>query len=138
MCRRITVTTESLEQGCDRLSQVVDVVQFERLRWARDEGPKIARIVELTQAAVASRSDYDLAEEGSGGNIKRFVVKIHGFRIVAVAVGLQDGRAVMRAEPIERSKYRLASSDPILADYAMVDEAWIAQGLETLFARVQG
>lgn len=128
---------DRFEQECDRLSAVVDTVQFERLRWSRNEGPMLSRLVELSMAALADRSDYELAEEGSSGDIKRFVLKVHGTRVVALAIGLIAGRVVIGAEPIDRSRFRLSSGEPITADYAEVDEAWIAGALLQMFSRVQ-
>lgn len=131
------MTSDSLDLACDRLSSVVDAVQFERLRWARTEGPMLARLVELTLAAIEARSDYDLTEEGSRGDIKRFILKVHGTRVVAIAVGLEKGQAIMRADSIERSRFHVTSDEPLVSDFAVVDEAWIASGLETLFGRIR-
>ena len=128
---------DNFELVCDRLSSAVDGVQFERLRWARTEGPMLARLVELTLAAIEARSDYELTEEGSRGDTKRFVLKVHGTRVVAISAGLDAGRAVMAAEAIDRSRFWLASSEPIAADYAAVDHAWITNALGTLLGRIQ-
>lgn len=127
----------SFERECDRLSAVVDSVQFERLRWARNEGPMLARLADLIQSAVAEREDYELAEEGSGGNIRRYILKIHGTRVCAVAVGLVRGNAVMDAEPIERSRFTLAAADAVAIDYASVDAEWIAVALQRVFSRIE-
>lgn len=128
---------DPFELACDRLSSAVDGVQFERLRWARTEGPMLARLVELTIAAVEARSDYELVEEGSRADTRRFVLKVHGTRIVAIVVGLAGGRAVMTAEAIDRSRFGLTGGEPVTADFAAVDEAWIADALGTLFGRIQ-
>ncbi|MFM5886633.1 MAG: hypothetical protein ACKOQ3_15105 [Novosphingobium sp.] len=124
------------ERECDRLSSAVDQAQFERMRWAREEGPMLARLADLTLAAIEPREDYDLAEEGSAGNIKRYVLKVHGIRVCAVAVGLVRGQAVMDAEAIERSRFRLNQGDPSATAYAAVDEAWIAAALQRVFSRI--
>lgn len=129
---------DSFEQQCDRLSAQVDSAQFERLRWARTEAPMLARLMELALAAVEDRPDFELTEEGSTTNIKRFVLKVHGFRIVAVSAGLENGHAVVWAEPVDRSKYTVAPGDPVSADFQIVDEQWMARALEQQFARVQG
>jgi hypothetical protein len=131
------VLQTSFERECDRLSAVVDSVQFERLRWARNEGPMLARLADLIQSAVAEREDYELAEEGSGGNIRRYILKIHGTRVCAVAVGLVRGNAVMDAEPIERSRFTLAAADAVAIDYASVDAEWIAVALQRVFSRIE-
>ena len=128
----------SFETACDRLSSAVDSAQFERLRWARTEAPMLARLMELAQGAVAERPDFELTEEGSVAAVKRFVLKVHGFRIVAVNFGLDQGHAVVWAEAIDRSSYKVAEGDPVSADFAAVDESWMAAALEAQFARVQG
>lgn len=129
---------DSFEQQCDRLSAVVDAAQFERLRWARTEAPMLARLVELALGAVAERPDFELTEEGSVAAVKRFVLKVHGFRIVALNLGLDQGHAVVWAEAIDRSSYKVAQGDPVSDDFQVVDEAWMAAALEAQFARVQG
>ena len=129
---------DSFEQQCDRLSAAVDAAQFERLRWARTEAPMLARLVELALGAVADRQDFELTEEGSVAAVKRFVLKVHGFRIAALNLGLDQGHAVVWAEAIDRSKYIIAGSDPVSADFRQVDQAWMAAALEAQFARVQG
>lgn len=126
----------NFERECDRLSAAVDQVQFERMRWAREEGPMLARLAELIQAAVAEREDYELIEEGSAGNIRRYVLKVHGTRVCAVAVGLVRGQAVMDAEAIERSRFRLAPGDASAISYGDVDEDWIAAALQRVFGRI--
>ena len=128
---------ERFEQECDRLSHVVDDIQFERLRWARTEGPMLARLVELAHGALEGRADFELIDEGSTRAVKRFVVKIHTNRIVAIVMGLDSGRAIIGAEAIERSKYRLSDDSPVFTEFAGVNEAWMAGALEKLFSRVQ-
>eukprot|EP01042_Synura_sphagnicola_P018123 gene18123-22915_t len=49
----ISMTQDSFEDACDRLSQGIDAVQFERLRWSKTEGPMLARLVELVHLAIA-------------------------------------------------------------------------------------
>lgn len=128
---------DSFELACDRLSGVVDGAQFERLRWARTEGPMLARLVELAQAALEDRDDFELSEEGSGGDVKRFVLKIHGFRIVAVSLGLRGGVVVVDAEAIERARYTVEQGAPVSAEFSVVDEHWMAAALEQVFARIR-
>ncbi len=127
----------ALDLACDQLSQTVDAVQFERMRWARDEAPKLAYLVELAAAAVAQRPDFELADEGSGGALRRFVVKVHGFRVMALALRLSGTTVSVQCEPIERSKYTLHQADPVTAEFDQVDSAWMAQALSTQFARIQ-
>ena len=126
------------DQACDRLSSVVDDVQFERLRWARNEGPKLARLEELAHGALASREEFELVQEGASADIKRFVLKVHSIRVVGVALWLDGSRAVVGAEPAARSKFTLASDTPISVDYALVDEDWMSAALQELFSRIQG
>lgn len=129
--------TSSFAEECDRLSRAVDAVQFERLRWARTEGPMLDHLVTLTQATVAERPDLELTEEGSAGNTRRFVLKVHGFRVVALRIGVDAaGQVAVGAEQIERSKYRLAEADPIEAMFGDIDQAWLEAAFESVFSRV--
>lgn len=127
---------DDFERECDRLSQIVDGPQFERLRWDRNEGPMLARLVALALAALETRSEFELAEEGSTSAIKRFVLKIHSIRTVAILIQLKDGAVHVGAERIDRSAYRLAGGDPHTADFGAVDELWMANALKDLFSRV--
>ena len=134
---RITVPDTSFDLECDRLSHVVDDAQFERLRWARTEGPMLARLVALAEGALEERSDFALVEEGTSRDDKRFTLKVHGNRVVTVVISLDGNRAVMRVEEAERSRYRVLSGEPVSAEFALVDEAWIASALQQLFSRIQ-
>ena len=104
---------ESFELECDRLSHVVDSIQYERLRWSRIEGPMLVRLVELAQSAMQGRPDFELIDEGSTSDVKRFVLKVHGNRISGLTFHLDQGQAVITAFPIERSRYRLAAGPPV-------------------------
>src|SRR5688572_4490567 len=115
---------DRFETECDRLSGAVDAAQFERVRWAKNEGPMLDRLVQLAQAAVTDRSDFELTDEGSKSAIRRFVLKVHGFRIAAVNLSLEEGRVVAWAEPIERSKYVVVEGRRHTAEFQDVDEAW--------------
>lgn len=128
---------DSFEMECDRLSNAVDAVQFERVRWAKNEGPMLERLVELALAAIAERSDFELTDEGSTGPVKRFVLKVHSLRIVAVNLGLEGGNAVVWAEPIERSKYRVVNGGRHSAAFQDVDEAWMKDALQAIMGEVQ-
>ncbi|MGB7408742.1 MAG: hypothetical protein WA908_09560 [Pontixanthobacter sp.] len=132
-------TQPDFQTVCDRFSDTVDETQFERFRWTRDEAPKLARLVEMTQAAFADREDYELAEEGGSGaqaGFKRFLIKVHGKRTVAVAVMLKDGQAIFGAEPVERSHYTIDQTAPIATDYGKADETWVRQSLGKIVAQI--
>jgi hypothetical protein len=133
----MTVTPDSFATACDRLSHIVDDVQFERLRWARTEGPMLAHLVALAQAAVEQRSDFELTEEGNGRDRKQFILKIHMTRIATVAVALDMGRAVLTIEETAHSKYCITPGDPVSTDFTQADAAWMAGALETLFGRIE-
>ena len=128
---------ENLQNACDRLSRIVDAGQFERMRWERDIGPKLARLVELAQSAFAGRKDFEMVEEGATRDVKRYVIKVHGNRVLAISLRLASGQAVAASEAIERSKYRVADGPPISADFAEVDEQWMTRTMQALLGRVQ-
>lgn len=128
---------DNFERECDRLSQIVDSPQFERLRWDRNEGPMLAQLVALAHAAFERRSEFELADEGSTTAAKRFVLKIHGNRIVAISIWLKDGLAYVGAEQIDRSPYKLLAGDPVTAEFGTVDQPWMASALQVLFGRVR-
>jgi hypothetical protein len=130
------MTQQSFHDACDRLSQAVDGVQFERLRWARTEGPMLARLVELAHQAMADRDDFELIEEGATSDIKRFVLKVHANRVAGIAVQLASGQAMVTIEEISRSRYAIAPGDPVCANFAQVDETWMAATLQTVFERI--
>jgi hypothetical protein len=130
------VTLDSFASACDRLSHIVDDVQFERLRWARTEGPMLAHLVTLAQAAVEPRSDFELAEEGNARDQRRFILKIHMTRIATLAIALDQGQAVITIEDTAHSKYAITPGDPVSTDFTLADAAWMAAALETLFGRI--
>lgn len=127
----------SLELECDRLSHVVDRVLFDRLQWERDIGPVLARMVALAHAGLETRGEFELAEEGATRDIKRFVLKVHGNRVMAIAMRIEAGRALIEGQGIERGRYAVASGPPLSATFEEVDEQWMAQALQELFSRVQ-
>jgi hypothetical protein len=128
---------DDFDSECDRLSQAIDSAQFERLRWARNEAPMLEHLVELAKAAIADRPEFELSEEGSVGACRRFVLKVHSFRIAAVNLAL-DGRTVtIWGEVIERGRGRLADPQRRSADYADVDQAWMRDALQGVFREIQ-
>lgn len=131
------MSDDSFSTACDRLSALVDAPLFERLRWERHEGPMLARLVELARSSLEGRGEFELAEEGATRDIKRFVLKVHGNRVLAITIRLAGARAVMAAEQIDRSRYTIATGEPLSADFAEVNEQWMGRALQTLFSRVQ-
>ena len=126
----------SFETECDRLSHSVDGALFERLRWERNEGPMLVHLVALAHAAFETRPEFELAEEGASRDIKRFVLKIHGNRVVAISLRVEDGKAVLEAHPIDRSSYQVSGGATASADLSAVDTEWMAGALQELFSRV--
>jgi hypothetical protein len=131
------VPQDSFELECDRLSHAVDGALFERLRWERSEGPMLAHLVALAHGALDGRSEFELIEEGATRDTKRFVLKVHGNRVVGVSLRLDAGRAVLDAHPLDRSSYILAAGAPVTVDVAAADEAWMTHALQGLFGRVR-
>jgi hypothetical protein len=131
------VPSDNFERECDRLSQIVDGPQFERLRWDRNEGPMLINFVALARSALEQRSEFELAEESSTTAIKRFVLKIHGNRIIAISIWIEDGLAHVGAQQIDRSHYRLVAGEPLTVESGAVDQQWMANALQELFGRVR-
>ncbi len=125
------------QRECDRISQAVDGVQYERMRWAKTEGPMLARLVELAQGAIAERSEFELTEEGATSDIKRFVLKVHSNRVVGLSLWLEQGNALAQIEEVGRSRYGVIPGEAVSADYALVDEQWMAATLQSLFGRIR-
>jgi hypothetical protein len=130
------VPSDSFELECDRLSQVVDNALFERLRWERTEGPMLAHLVAIAHGALEPRGEFELVEEGATRDAKRFVLKIHGNRVVAISIHVEDGRAVVEAHGLERTKYSLAAGTAATIDFEGADQAWMAGALQQQFGRV--
>jgi hypothetical protein len=128
---------QSLELECDRLSNVVDGIQFKRLQWERDIGPALARLVASAHAALEKRSEFELAEEGATRDVKRFVLKVHGVRILAVTFRVEGGRVVVEGQAVDRGRYALANGAPLSAALDEADGPWMAGALQELFSRVQ-
>nr|WP_166180684.1 hypothetical protein [Altererythrobacter segetis] len=127
----------NFEIECDRLSSVVDGALFERLQWERNVGPVLARLVAFAHAALEKRGEFEFTEEGATRDVKRFVLKVHANRVMAVAMRVETGRAVLEAQPIDRSRYSLASGPPLSVAFEELDEQWMARALQELFSRVQ-
>jgi hypothetical protein len=131
------VTQDSFQLECDRLSHVVDGTLAERLHWERNQGPMLAHLVALAHSAFEGRSEFDLAEEGATRDIKRFVLKIHSKRVIAISMRVEDGRAVLESETLDRSSYGLAEGPPVTTEFAAADAAWMAGALQQQFSRVR-
>lgn len=128
----------SFEIECDRLSGVVDKVLFERLQWERNVGPVLARLLALAHAALEKRGEFELTEEGATRDIKRFVLKVHGNRVMAIAMRVEAGRAVVEGQAIDRGRYALMDGPPLSVASEELDESWMARVLQQLFSRVEG
>ncbi len=131
------MNNDPLELECDRLSSTVDSFLYERIRWDRIEGPLLARLAELARAAFESRPDFELTDEGATSDLKRFVLKVHSNRIMAIKMWLANGRALIDVEEIERSKYKVTSGEPISTEFDGVDEQWMAASMRAILARVR-
>ena len=130
------VPQDDFQLECDRLSHIVDRALFERLRWERNEGPMLAHLVALAHAALEPRSEFELVEEGATRDIKRFVLKVHGNRVVGITLRIETGRALLDAHALDRSSYSLAAGTPASTDFAAADGPWMAAALQQLFGRV--
>jgi len=131
------VPQDSFQFECDRLSHIVDGALFERLRWERNEGPMLARLVALANGALEGRPEFELAEEGATRDVKRFVLKIHGNRVLVITLRVEAGRTHVDAQALERSKYGVAGGGSVSTEFEATDELWMANALEQLFGRVR-
>jgi len=134
---RYSVPQDGFELECDRLSHIVDVALFERLRWERNEGPKLAHLVALAHAALKERSEFELVEEGASRDTKRFALKIHGNRVVGISMRVEGSNALLEAHALDRSKYDVSDGVATTGDFATVDEPWMAGALQEQFSRVR-
>lgn len=97
----------------------------------------LAKLVALAHGSLEGRPEFELTEEGATSDVKRFVLKVHSNRIMAIAIFL-DGRQVnVRAEALDRSKYTIADGPVMSADFDAVDEQWMRSALQEQFARVR-
>ena len=128
---------DRFDTECDRLSKVVDSVQFERVRFAKHEGPMLERLMELACSALEDRADFELNDEGSKGAARRFVLKVHGVRIVAVNLQLEQGQVSLWGEQIERSPYKVVNGTRPTADYSQVDQQWMKGAIQDIVSEVR-
>jgi collagenase-like PrtC family protease len=121
---------------CDRLSMLVNPTQYEQLRWSREDGPMLARLVALAFEALEDRPEIEMTEEGATKDVKRFILKVHSNRIAAISIYVEAGLAMFRIEPIERSNYLIASASPVSIAFEDANEQWVADALQELFSRI--
>lgn len=130
--------SDEFDSACDRLSHAVDAVQYERLRWSRNEGPMLDGLVALLREALGPREEFELSEEGSAGARRRFVIKVHTFRIAAVNIELgSDGQVAMWGETIERGRGRVPAPQRFSAPYSAIDLGWMQDALARVFAGIE-
>ena len=128
---------DDFESACDRLSAAVDSVQFERIRWARTEGPMLDALAGLLRSALGEREEFELSEEGSGGNRRRYVIKVHTFRIAAVNIVLEGREVTVWGEGIERGRGQVVEPQRQTAAYDAIDEGWMKRALAAVFSEIQ-
>jgi hypothetical protein len=129
--------TDTFQSACDRLSNAVDGVQFERLRWSRHEGPVLTSLVDFTQIAFNDRPDFEMNEEGSTRDEKRYTVKIYGNRVAALVFSIVNSQAAIGIAAVERGKCRVATVPPVSIAFTDVDQAWVDGALAQLFGHIE-
>ena len=133
----IAVPPEVFQRECDRVSKAIDAVNFERLRWAKVEAPMLNHLVELAFAAIEDRSEFEFAEEGCTTHLKRYILKVHSNRVMAVSIWLEQGHACINAEAISRSPYKVREDAALCEEYSAADAVWMAHALAELFGRIE-
>lgn len=128
---------DSFVQVCDQLSATVDPTLFERMRWARDVGPRLAELVALALAAVEGRTDLELTEEQSTTDIKRYILKVHGKRIVGLTFQIEDGQAHVLPIEIDRSHFVLSARAVLSVDVHDMNAEWMAGALKLAFSWIE-
>lgn len=128
---------DSFAQICDQLSATVDPTLFERMRWARDVGPRLAELVALALGAVEGRTDLELSEEQSTTDIKRYVLKVHGRRIIGLTFQIEDGQAHVLPIEIERSHYMLSAKAVLSVEVHDMNAEWMAGALKLAFSWIE-
>ena len=101
------------------------------LRFAR------AKITELE-----ARLDIDplldiLNRRGFERELKRSLAYVKRYGTDAVLIYLEAGLAVFKIEPIERSRYLIASASPVSVEFEHANEQWVADALQELFSRIE-
>ena len=126
-----------LQQMCDHVSSVVDAVQYERMRWARDVGPRLTEMVSMTLATVEERSDLEFSEEQSTTDVKRLILKVRGVRVIGITLWIEDAQAHMQPIEIERSRYFLSAKGTLSIELEGLNAEWIALALRTAFGLIE-
>ncbi len=127
----------SFDNACDNLSGLVDAVQYERLRWDRNEGPLLTKLVAWARESFEEHGEFELTEEGSVADRKRFVLKVHTKRTIGIAFQIAGGLAIIEPDLADRSNYNLSSADRITAPMHEFHEDWVKAALQEIFSRVQ-
>lgn len=128
---------DGFREMCDHISAVVDAAQFERMRWARDIGPRLAEMVALMLASVEDRIDLEFSEEQSTTDIKRYILKVHGTRVIGLTLWIEDGQAHLLPIEIERSRYRLSGKGTLSVELEALNAGWMALALRTAFGLIE-
>ena len=128
---------DSFQQMCDHVSAVVDPAQYERMRWARDVGPRLAEMVTMTLASIEGRIDLEFSEEQSTTDVKRLILKVHGVRVIGITLWIEDAQAHMQPIEIERSRYFLSAKGTLSVELEGLNAEWIALALRTAFGLIE-
>ena len=128
---------DSFQQMCDHVSAVVDAVQYERMRWARDVGPRLAEMVTMTLASIEGRIDLECSEEPSTTELKRYILKVHGVRVIGLTMWIEDGQAHLQPVEIDRSRYMLGAKCTLSVELEGLNAEWIAHALRTAFGLIE-
>ncbi len=126
----------SFDTACDNLSGLVDAAQYERLRWDRNEGPLLTKLVDWARESFEQHDEFELTEEGSVTDRKRFVLKVHAKRTIGIAFQVVDGLAIIEPDLADRSSYGLSSTDRITAPMHEFHEDWVKAALQEIFSQV--
>ncbi|MDP9086288.1 MAG: hypothetical protein M3N02_05930 [Pseudomonadota bacterium] len=128
---------DGFQEMCDHVSAVVDPALYERMRWARDVGPRLAEMVAMTLATVEGRTDLEFTEEQSTTDVKRMILKVHGVRVIGITLWIEDHQAHMQPIEIERSRYMLTAKGTLSVELEGLNAEWIALALRTAFGLIE-
>lgn len=128
---------DGFQEMCDHVSNVVDPTLYERMRWARDVGPRLAEMVAMALATVEGRTDLEFSEEQSTTDVKRMILKVHGMRVIGITLWIEDHQAHMQPIEIERSRYLLSAKGTLSVELEGLNAEWIALALRTAFGLIE-